>query len=157
MAEKLKGADEESYVVIEDRIKICFAKSNLFHQYGDYEASAYWLERGNGLRLEAAGSDLRQTQAIGDFRAALVSQCAVDDRGPGLDAGRGLIFVVGLPRCGSTLLDAILCMSEKVGDLGECSEFEKAVASRIRLGWGEDSLKSLGKDYLLSVRKRRKE
>ncbi|QNJ04215.1 sulfotransferase [Synechococcus sp. PROS-U-1] len=157
LAERLKGIDAESYVSYEDRIKICFAKSNLFHQYGDYEASACWLERGNGLRLLEAGSDLRQTQAIGDFRAGLVSQCPVDGHEPGLDEGRGLIFVVGLPRCGSTLLDAILCMSEKVGDLGECSEFEKAVAVRIHLGWGENSLKLLGKDYLEAVRKRRQD
>ena len=155
LAESLKSADLKLYESNQDRIKICFAKSNLFHQCGDYESSACWLERGNDLRLLDAGSDLRQTQAVGDFRVDLASQSPVDDHGSGLDSGRGLIFVVGLPRCGSTLLDAILCMSENVGDLGECCEFEKAFASRIRLGWANGSLASLREDYLRSVRKHR--
>lgn len=157
LAESLKGIDLEVYESNQDRIKICFAKSNLFHQCGDYEASACWLERGNGLRLLDAGSDLFQTQAIGNFRVDLASQSPVNDHGSGLESGCGLIFVVGLPRCGSTLLDAILCMSEKVGDLGECCEFEKAFASRIRSGWTDRSLGLLGDDYLRSVRQYRKD
>ena len=157
LAEKLKSVDLKLYENNQDRIKICFAKSNLFHQFGDYEASAHWLERGNGLRLLDAGSDLCQTQAVGDFRVDLASQFPVDNHRSGLDSGHGLIFVVGLPRCGSTLLDAILCMSEKVGDLGECCEFEKAFASRIRSGWTNGSLDLLGEDYLRSVRHHHKD
>ena len=157
LAKRLKSIDLELYGSNQDRIKICFAKSNLFHQCGDYEASARWLERGNGLRLLDAGSDRCQIQAVGDFRVALASQSPVDDHGSDLASGRGLIFVVGLPRCGSTLLDAILCMSEKVGDLGECCEFEKVFASRMRSGWTDGSLELLGKDYLRSARKQRKD
>ncbi len=152
IANSLEKANIYSYPNNQDRIKICFAKSNLYHQIGDYDASSFWLVRGNQLRLLDNESDLNQIKAVGEFRRVLASNCAADVCGSRFEAGQGLIFLVGLPRCGSTLLDAVLCRSDEVDDLGECEEFEKALAATMQLGWDENSIKILGEKYLNGVK-----
>ena len=46
----------------------------------------------------------------------------------GSDIGNDLVFIIGLPRCGSTLVEAILSMSNKTKCLGESGYLQKAVS-----------------------------
>ena len=42
------------------------------------------------------------------------------------------IFIVGLPRCGSTLVESIISLNTKVRDLGEVNIFEKSYREYIQ-------------------------
>ena len=60
------------------------------------------------------------------------------------------IFIVGLPRCGSTLVESIISLNSKVKDLGELNIFEKSYREYKESG-GEKELceiylKNIGKN-----------
>jgi tetratricopeptide (TPR) repeat protein len=66
-------------------------------------------------------------------------------------AGRGAIFVVGLPRSGTTLVERIFSAHPQVESLGECRDLAFAVArSRSMTGAGPDHA-ALGRSYLTAV------
>jgi len=75
------------------------------------------------------------------------------------------IFIVGMPRSGSTLIEQILASHPQVFGAGECPEFARALASRTKLSSGEagkidiealeelssEHLAPLGADYLQRI------
>ena len=58
------------------------------------------------------------------------------------------IFIVGMPRCGSTLVESILSMNNNVIDLGEINLFEKAFLINKK----KDQNKSLSEIYFQAIK-----
>jgi tetratricopeptide (TPR) repeat protein len=97
-----------------DRYHLCFALGKALEDRGDYAASFDYYERGNQLKRDAVGYDWRKiTKEIGLqiehctpalFANLTGSGCAAPDP----------IFIVGLPRAGSTLLEQILASHSQV-------------------------------------------
>ncbi len=61
----------------------------------------------------------------------------------GSDHGRDLVFIVGLPRCGSTLVETILCGYPEVKPLGEINAFREALQETEIISLLEDDATSL--------------
>ena len=104
----MRRQEQSADVPIDDRIHFCFALGKHFEDNAEYEKSFAHYERGNDLRRDQLGfsADLLSSR--------LALQQEVVNR-PLLQkfAGAGCpapdpIFVVGLPRAGSTLLEQIL-------------------------------------------------
>jgi len=97
-----------------DRAQLCFALGSGWEQQRDYEKSFHWYDRGNALQRAA-------TQHRPDRLEQRV-QSQIDVCTPALFAAKrdlGLpapdpIFIVGLPRAGSTLLEQILASHTQV-------------------------------------------
>jgi tetratricopeptide (TPR) repeat protein len=99
-----------------------FAKSNFYHILKDYENSSICLCNGNNIKLKSKPSDkyrlvkkinyLSSLEYINNFR---------------LSDGKGRIFIVGMPRSGSTLLETILSLRPNTLDLGEKPYLERAI------------------------------
>jgi tetratricopeptide (TPR) repeat protein len=105
-----------------DRIYLCFALGKALEDRGDYPASWRYYERGNALRRvgsryrpEVAEScALRSRQVFtGEFFAARAGW-GLDDPAP--------IFILGLPRSGSTLIEQILASHSGVEGTQELTE-----------------------------------
>ena len=64
-----------------------------------------------------------------------IPNCVLDST-----TGQGLIFIIGLPRCGSTLVEAILSMAENTCCLGESGKLSKVIdqSSILKLIENED-------------------
>ncbi|MDN4502692.1 sulfotransferase [Alteromonadaceae bacterium BrNp21-10] len=98
----------------EDRIQLCFAAGKAFEDDKDYAQSFDYYQRGNQLKQQqlaySADNTAKQIDAqIKHCTADLFSQrgqFGLDDPAP--------IFIVGLPRAGSTLLEQILASHSMV-------------------------------------------
>jgi tetratricopeptide (TPR) repeat protein len=111
-----------------DRIYLCFALGKALEDRGDYESSWHYYARGNALRRaagryrpEVAESCAFQTKRIftTDFFAARAGWGA-DDPAP--------VFILGLPRSGSTLIEQILASHSQLEGTQELTEIGRYAA-----------------------------
>ena len=115
----------------EDRIHLCFAAGKALEDRAEFDASFEYYERGNALKMK----ENRYKAEVNEGRAqAQVETCtpALFEERPevGFDC-RDPIFIVGLPRAGSTLLEQILASHSLVDGTMELHNI-LALAQRLR-------------------------
>jgi len=110
----MQDAEAADSTRLEDRIHLCFALGKSFEDCDDFENSIAYYERGNALRKD----ELRYDAERMSMRLSLQSEiCTAELFDAFRGAGSGCkdpIFVVGLPRAGSTLLEQILASHSQV-------------------------------------------
>jgi len=110
-----------------DRYHLCFALGKAHEDRGEYEESWHYYERGNALK-----------RAASRYRAELVEQntarqkqvCTREffcERAGYGAASREPIFILGLPRAGSTLLEQILASHSQVEGTQELANVPRVV------------------------------
>ncbi|WP_395074947.1 tetratricopeptide repeat-containing sulfotransferase family protein [Hyphococcus sp.] len=132
--------------VYQDRFHLCFALGKAFEDRGQYEAAFSYYSKGNDLkRLKSAyrADDMDQ-----EFRAQM-SICTEElfktHSGVG-HAAPDPIFIVGLPRAGSTLLEQILASHSQVDgtlELPNILSLSQSLRGRQRAGAESDYPKIL--------------
>ena len=108
----------------EDQINIYFARANILHQEQNYEASSKYLKFANNLKL-----DLKPSKPEKIFNKSKLLLSESNEKDINLENNTNLpenIFIVGMFRSGSTLLESILSMRTDVYDLGEVDFLEKS-------------------------------
>ena len=91
-----------------DRIQICFALGDAYERRSEYAQSFEFYRRGNALKQPTTYHDSRHLQVRIDSQIeACTEELFARRAGLGCDAADP-IFVVGLPRSGSTLIEQIL-------------------------------------------------
>lgn len=112
-----------SKMTIRERAMIEFCSANCFHWQKNYRKAAQHIAQANKLKLTYMPSNLqhRLNQA-----SQLVASADLIQEGYNND-GHGRIFIVGVPRCGSTLLESILATNPNIADLGETDAMSKAI------------------------------
>ncbi|MBB3980517.1 tetratricopeptide (TPR) repeat protein [Sphingobium fontiphilum] len=111
----------------DDALRIRYALAKELEDLGDAAASFTHLAAANARQKQILGYDFRQDAAIFDAIEALF-----DRGGAGLNRGTGdadgrPIFVVGMPRTGTTLVDRILSSHRDVEAAGELQAMPIAV------------------------------
>lgn len=106
----------------EDALNIGHALAKSYEDIGDPASAMAWLERGKARRLAAQAYRPEFDRDL--FEAAM--------RSAGLPQAAGYseaapIFVVGMPRTGTTLVDRILSSHSEVTSAGELSDFTLAM------------------------------
>ncbi len=156
-----------------DRFRLHFALGKAFEDRGQYEASFEHYQRGNNLR----GAQIKYRP---DELAALVGRTEqlftaefFEQRSNFGCEARDPIFIIGMPRSGSTLIEQILAshpMVEGTGELPDvivlARELEETSAGGALQGWvnypallsdlSAKDLKRLGETYLKRTRIQRK-
>ena len=98
----------------EDRIAICFALGAAFEQRGEHERAFGYFRKGNALKQPSTLHSPEQLQVRIDSQMAVCTpELFAARRGVGCDAPDP-IFIVGLPRAGSTLVEQILASHSQV-------------------------------------------
>jgi tetratricopeptide (TPR) repeat protein len=98
----------------EDRVQLCFAAGKAFEDDGDYAQSFSYYNRGNELKQKQLAYSADITSAQIDAQIKGCSSELFSQRGDlGLN-DPAPIFIVGLPRAGSTLLEQILASHSMV-------------------------------------------
>ena len=107
------------------RIKASFSKSNIFHNLEEYDKSSNYLKIANEEKLKLHPSDLELKRKTGEFYRKLFFDTKEIDFN--IKDQIELLFIVGMPRSGSTLLENILSVKNNVIDLGEVSYLEQSL------------------------------
>jgi tetratricopeptide (TPR) repeat protein len=121
-------ADEAApRIALEDRYHLCFALGKALEDRGDYAESFRYYERGNALKK----SESRYRPEPLERNARLQAEVCT---GEFFDARQGVgspdsspIFIVGLPRSGSTLLEQILASHTQVEGTMELADIPRMV------------------------------
>jgi len=107
-----------------DQIDIYFARANILHKEKNYKESARYLELANELKLILNPS--KPDILINKSKSLLVESKKTDINQKENKKYPQSIFIVGMPRSGSTLIESILSMNTSVQDLGEINILEES-------------------------------
>ena len=103
-----------------------FALSNCFHKSKKHDSASKCLKLANQYKLLASPSNAEAVLqkivlSISHFEPSKTTNT-------NSNSGYGRIFIVGMPRSGSTLLETILSMNPEIKDLGESRSLHTAIA-----------------------------
>ncbi|MGB5334143.1 MAG: sulfotransferase [Woeseiaceae bacterium] len=113
---------------------LCYALAKEHEDLGEDERSFAWLKRGADSRRRQLAYDV-QTEVSVTKRIMEIFDRDYADTVTNLPERRGPIFVLGLPRSGTTLVDRIISSHSKVDSLGEIPDFALTLT---RLGGSAD-------------------
>ena len=104
-----------------NKYNILFSKSHIFHRLKNYEKSAANLVQANELKLRDKPSNLNKVLTLSNNIMDITSKDNSFDS-YNFNYLRD-VFIVGLPRSGSTLIESIIGINSDVYNLGETSIF----------------------------------
>jgi tetratricopeptide (TPR) repeat protein len=124
----MEAAQASPTVSSADRYHLCFALGKALEDRGSYPQSFEYYHRGNALRRAASGYR-PETVESGARQQSEVCTAALFARHAGTGApAADPIFIVGLPRSGSTLIEQILASHSAVEGTQELADIPRIVA-----------------------------
>ncbi len=123
----MQAAEATSRTLEDDRIHLCFALGKAFEDSGD--AAEAWTYYARGNALKSAGSHYRPELLETNTRLQreVCTRLFFDARRGWGSPQRDPIFIVGLPRSGSTLIEQILASHSAVEGTQELADVQRIV------------------------------
>ena len=106
------------------KIYAAFAISNLLHKKGKFKESAKYLKTANDESLKYKKSDLNLKIKHTEIYRSLKIK---NSKKAYFRGSCNYVFIVGMPRSGSTLLENILSLNPEVTDMGEVNFLEESL------------------------------
>lgn len=100
------------------QVPVCFALAKELEDLGQYEASFTYLQEGAARRRQMMSYDVAADEAVMNKIAEIFDRDKLASAPPPGSAGRP-VFVLGLPRSGTTLVDRIISSHSQADSLGE--------------------------------------
>jgi len=150
----------------ETRVNFNCALGKAYEDRGDYDQAFYRYDLGSKLRRPNESYDPVQTETVHDqIIKTITPELLQQNEGHG-DPDNSPIFIVGLPRSGSTLVEQILASHSQVDGTHELADLPRVIRTinqqrpegasypEALLHYG-DQLAELGSQYLESTRRHR--
>jgi tetratricopeptide (TPR) repeat protein len=123
----MRAAEAAPRTAVADRFHLCFALGKALEDRGEFAESFAYYQRGNALKKSA----IRYRPQLIERTARLQVEVCTSEffaarRGWG-DPSNAPIFIVGLPRAGSTLIEQILASHSRVEGTMELSDIPRLV------------------------------
>jgi tetratricopeptide (TPR) repeat protein len=136
----------------EDRFHLDFALGKALHDLGRTEEAFAHYSAANGLRLKSHPYDPHTISDKVDRSIAAFTAQALQDRSGGCEAADP-IFIVGMPRAGSTLIEQILSSHSRIEGTSELPDIPVLARKNGRypesvLELGDEERRDLGEHYL---------
>jgi len=158
---KMREAQSMPGLVDDERSKLCFAIAKASEDIGDHASSFAALQEANALRKKVLHYSFEQDAALFESLAAaapglLAAVPGLLAAAPGLIASAGQpvpLFIVGMPRSGTTLLEQILSAGPDVQGAGELN-FVKQYGLSLATGRtppGPEALQAFATQYLAAI------
>jgi tetratricopeptide (TPR) repeat protein len=126
--ERMRAEEAARDTIPVDRYHLCFALGKALEDAGQYAESFRYYERGNALKKSESSYRPEMIERNARLQAAVCTpEFFAARRGAGCDRPDP-IFIVGLPRSGSTLLEQILASHSRVEGTLELAEIPRLVA-----------------------------
>ena len=151
---------------IDNQIAAHFAMGKALGDLGQYRDAFRHLLKGNALKRRNIDYDEPQRLAMFENIRTTFSQDFIKARSGGGDRSWSPIFIVGMPRSGTTLVEQVLASHSKVFGAGELETFKEAIAECVSsqgivpaypalvAALSQDQIRQLGETYTTRVRAR---
>jgi hypothetical protein len=156
-------AEDSRSLPVKDQVSLHFALANAYEDLGRYASAFRQLLAGNALqRQQIAYHEGATVGLFGRIRAVFDSELMRTHQNVGARSSKP-VFIVGMPRSGTTLVEQILASHPQVFGAGELTTFADAVVSigavetwseafpQGCLTWLPARLRQLGARYLAQV------
>jgi tetratricopeptide (TPR) repeat protein len=124
---RLEAAEADPAIAAIDRYHLCFALGKAYEDRMLYEVSYRFYERGNALKRAESRYRAELLEQNTALQKRICTRAFFCERAGYGAAGRDPIFILGLPRAGSTLLEQILASHSQVEGTQELSNVPRAV------------------------------
>jgi len=154
------AAREQTDISAADRFHLHFALGKAYEDRREPDAAFHHYEKGNALRKTQIHYDADQTRAAVDHAKTLYTPAFFEARGDFGAAAPDPIFIIGMPRAGSTLIEQILASHSMVEGTMELPDIPQLFA-KARNDGGLAKLtaadaKALGEQFLHDTQVQRK-
>lgn len=147
-------------ILPEDRFHLNFALGKAMEDAGQHVSAFTYYEQGNALRKELIEYDAGVTRVAVDKAKALYTQDFFDERAEFGCRAPDPIFIVGMPRAGSTLIEQILSSHSMIEGTMELPDIPKLVASAKKSGGIRNidaaMIRKLGEEFLAATQIQRR-
>jgi tetratricopeptide (TPR) repeat protein len=124
---RMRAEEASASTPLIDRYHLCFALGKAFEDYGDYAQSWHYYERGNALKRSESRYRAQIIETNTHRQIEVCTREFFADRVNVGDPRPDPIFIVGLPRAGSTLLEQILASHSQVEGTQELADVPRIV------------------------------
>jgi tetratricopeptide (TPR) repeat protein len=151
---------------VENQIAAHFAMGKALGDLGQYHDAFPHLLKGNALKRRTFVYDEPQRLAMLENIRTTFSQDFLQARSGGGDTSWSPIFIVGMPRSGTTLMEQVLASHSKVFGAGELEAFKEAISECVEShgivpaypalveALSRDQIRQLGEIYTARARAR---
>ena len=124
-----KLAEDMAALDANNQVSLHFALGRAFGDLGQYERSFHHLREGNSLKRAQLVYDEKEVLSLLKLvRTTFTPELMQQKSGGGCHSDTP-VFVIGMPRSGTTLVEQILASHSKVYGAGEIETFEQAIAT----------------------------
>ncbi|MAM41407.1 MAG: hypothetical protein CL949_23540 [Erythrobacter sp.] len=127
----MRAQADRSDIAFMDRVHLAFALGKAYEDRKAYEDSFRFYELGNTLKRQQTGYSADKMTAELAAQQAACTPALFDEKAGAGNGARDPIFIVGLPRAGSTLLEQILASHSQIDGTLELPNI-LALAHRLR-------------------------
>jgi hypothetical protein len=149
MLRLLKTVPSNSY----EAVQLHFALGKAYDDLGDQDEAFKHFEAGNRYRREAIGDvSTRNREQFDKIRALFSGD--IPAAGAAAPDARRMIFILGMPRSGTTLVEQILASHSKVFGAGELEYLQRGALNFMEKGYAIGDSKRLAElqaDYMRAI------
>ena len=124
---QMRAQEQSPHISREDRYHLCFALGKALEDRGGYADSFSYYERGNALKQQEIRFNIEPIERNARLQASVCTRELFESRRGAGCPSEAPIFIVGLPRAGSTLLEQILASHSQVEGTMELPDIARFV------------------------------
>jgi len=125
--ERMRAVEAAPSTALVDRYHLCFALGKALEDRQQYQESFRYYERGNAFKKSESRFDIGVLERNLQLQASVCNREFLSARSHGGSDRADPIFIVGLPRAGSTLLEQILASHSQVEGTMELADIPRIV------------------------------
>ena len=125
--DRMRAAEAAPATATVDRYHLCFALGKALEDREEFAQSFEYYSRGNALKRASSGYDAQQLEAGARLQREVCTPALFAARAGSGSPAADPIFIVGLPRSGSTLIEQILSSHSAVEGTQELADLPRMV------------------------------